>query len=115
MEKYEISVVIDNATIFCDKAVIKRSAAVSQVTTASNGIVTRNMGVKRKFISLTGKILSEDYEYLSDLLESGLSVEKKVCINAKEYSNAQIYDFEINLKTGEKLGTVNIQLYVNDE
>lgn len=115
MDKYEISVVIDNATIFCDKAVIKRSSAVSQVTTASSGVVTRNMGVKRKFLSLTGKILSEDYEYLSDLLESGLSVEKTVYINSKAYRNAQIYDFEINLKAGEKLGTVTIQLYVNNE
>lgn len=115
MEKYEISVTIGDTTIFCDKAVIKRSAAVSHVTTASNGVVTRNMGVKRKFLTLTGKILSEDYEYLSDVLESGLSAEKTVCINDKAYTNAQIYDFEINLKSGEKLGTVNILLYVNDE
>lgn len=115
MEKYEISVTIGDTTIFCDKAVIKRSAAVSHVTTASNGVVTRNMGVKRKFLALTGKILSEDYEYLSDVLESGLSAEKTVCINDKAYTNAQIYDFEINLKSGEKLGTVNILLYVNDE
>ncbi len=115
MEKYEISVSINDVKIFCDKAVIKRSSDVSFITTASNGIITRNMGVKRKFITLSGKILSEDYEYLSDLLESGLSAEKTVHINQKVYSNAQIYDFEIDLKSGEKLGTVDILLYVNDE
>ena len=115
MGKYQILVLIDDTQIICDKAVIKKSAAVTDITTASNGVVTRNMGVRRKYLILSGKILSEDYEYLSDILESGLSSRKTVCINSKQYNNAQIYDYEINLKSGEKLGTVDIQLYVNNE
>ncbi|MCD8328950.1 MAG: hypothetical protein LUC25_07665 [Ruminococcus sp.] len=115
MEKYRISVLIDDIEIPCEKAVIKRSAKLSHITTASNGVVTRNMGAARKFISLSGKLLSEDYEYLSDLLEESLTSVKTVCINDKEYSNAHIYDFEINLNSGEKLGSINIELYVNDE
>ncbi len=115
VSRFYLSVTLFGAPLVCEEMHIKREAAVAQITTVSNGVVSRKQGVKRRVITLKGKVVCDDFSAIQDALEQGLKTKTTVTVNTTEYENAEIYDYSIKLKAGEKLADVELQLYIDDE
>lgn len=113
MEKFEIKATISGVSFICEEIEVSRSSSLSQTTTVSNGVITRKRGAKRQFMILKGKILSEDYSSLKASLEAGLTFGASVSINDVAYSGAEVYDYNIKIRSGESLGDAVVKLFID--
>lgn len=113
--KFSIDATIRGIRLICEEFTIKGESVVEQINTASNGIITKKQGVKRRVITLKGKVLSTDYISLMNTLDTGLGGPISVYVGNNSYPHAQIYNYSVNLKAGDKLADLCIELYEDNE